>query len=490
MGRGGEGQRPSYVLLLTTVCLGGVLAPLNSTMLAVALPEIRSAFSVSLAEIGWLVSAYLIAMAVAQPLGGRLGDQLGRARVFRAGLVAFLALSLATALAPSFTVLVLFRTGQALVGAMVIPNGMAMLRESVPVNKLGMSMGLAGSAISFSAAAGPLLGAGLLLAGSWRLLFLVNVPLVGLALASLALLSYPDTGARKKFALDWVGAMAFAALLVSVTVLLNSLSGGQSSYLLGAGSIGLLAFSGLFLHRQLSSSTPIAEWKLFRNRSYAAATTYIMLNNLVMYTTLLSIPFFVKEVQNKGDVATGTLLAAMSLLMVFVAPLSGRISDRLGRRLPAVAGSLVVLAAVLLILVGLDRNVSYGYLAASLAVLGLGVGLGFGAASTAAIEAAPRELAGAAAGTSSMMRYLGSIIGVGILGAVLSSGEAVPGVGLFRLMFAILAVTAALATVAAAFIHRFPPESHGPPPKPVSAGPDLPAGRHGATGVPVSYPKP
>ncbi len=445
----------------------------------------------SLAEIGWLVSAYQIAMAVAQPLGGRLGDQLGRARVFRAGLIAFLVLSLATALAPTFTALVLFRTGQALVGAMVIPNGMAMLRESVPVKKLGMSMGITGSAISISAAAGPLLGAALLLAGSWRLLFLVNVPLVGLALASLALLSYPDTGVRKKFALDWVGAMAFAALLVSVTVLLNSLSGGQSSYLLGAGSIGLLAFSGLFLYRQLSSSTPIAEWKLFRNRSYAAATIYIMLNNLVMYTTLLSIPFFVKEVQNKGDAATGTLLAAMSLLMVFVAPLSGRISDGLGRRTPAVAGSLVVLVAVLSILAGLDRNVSYGYLAVSLAVMGLGVGLGFGAASTAAIEAAPRELAGAAAGTSSMMRYLGSIIGVGILGAVLSSGEAasgvaVPGVALFRLMFAVLAVAAALATVAATFVHRFPPESHGPAPEAVHDGPEA----TGATGVQVTYPSP
>ncbi len=102
------------------------------------------------------------------------------------------------------------------------------------------------------------------------------------------------------------------------------------------------------------------------------------------------------------------------------------------------------------------------------------MGLSFGAASTAALEAAPRELAGAAAGTNSMMRYLGSIIGVGILGAVLSSGEAVPSVGLFRQMFAVLAVTAALATVAAAFVHRFPPESPGPAPEPVSAGPDLP----------------
>ena len=119
----------------------------------------------------------------------------------------------------------------------------------------------------------------------------------------------------------------------------------------------------------------------------------------------------------------------------------------------------------------------------SLAILGLGVGLSFGAASTAALEAAPRELAGAAAGTNSMMRYLGSIIGVGILGAVLSSGEAVPGVGLFRLMFAVLAGAAALASVAAVFVHRFPPESLGPAPEPVLAGLD-------ATGVPVSYPKP
>src|SRR3970282_1586325 len=165
---GGTQRRPGYVLLLPTVCLGGVLAPLNSTMLAVALPEIRQDFSVGHAEIAWLVSAYLIAMAVAQPLGGRLGDQLRRARGFRARPGGLPALSLAAAFSPEFSVLIALRTGQALVGAAVIPNGMAMLRESVPVRRLGFSSGLTGSAISLSAAAGPLIGSALLAARCWR----------------------------------------------------------------------------------------------------------------------------------------------------------------------------------------------------------------------------------------------------------------------------------------------------------------------------------
>ena len=120
--------RPNYYLLLAAVGIGGVLAPINSTMLAVALPELRQDFGISHSEVGWLISAYLIAMAVAQPVGGRLSDQLGRARVYRAGLIGFLTFSLAAVFAPSFPTLVVFRTGQAIAGAVLIPNGMAMLR--------------------------------------------------------------------------------------------------------------------------------------------------------------------------------------------------------------------------------------------------------------------------------------------------------------------------------------------------------------------------
>ena len=211
---------------------------------------------------------------------------------------------------------------------------------------------------------------------------------------------------------------------------------------------------------------PIVEWRLFRNRSYAGATGYVLLSNLVMYTTLVSIPFFIEEVQGKGSAASGTLLGAMSITVAVAAPLGGRLSDSLGRRAPALAGSLFALLGVVMLLVGISPGVSYAYLGVSLAVLGLGIGLSSGPASTAAVESVSHELAGTASGTNSMMRYLGSIIGVGILGAILSEGSD-PDVSLFRGMFAVLLVVATFALAATLLIHRRLP---APDEEPAPAG--------------------
>ena len=425
-------------------------------MLAVALPELRRDFGVGHAEIAWLVSAYLIAMAVAQPLGGRLGDQLGRARVFRVGLLLFLVLSLAAAAAPGYLLLILFRTGQALVGAAVIPNGFAMMRESVPVNRLGRSNGLIGSVMSAAAAVGPLLGAALLTLGSWRLLFLMNVPLVLAALLALSLLNYASDRPRERMSLDWLGALAFAGVLALVTVLLNSLRGNASGLVLGAAVVAFPVLLFVFVRRQFSAATPIAEWRLFRIPSYAGATGYILLSNLVMYTTILAVPFFVEEVQGKSNLTTGTLLGAISIPVALLAPIGGYISDSVGRRPPAVIGSVLIVIGVMGLLFGISSDVTYVFLAGVLGLLGIGLGLSVGPASAAAIESTPRELAGAAAGTNSMMRYVGSIIGAGILGTVLNTGEAAPGIDLFRLIFAVLVVMSVLGTLCTLFIHRFP----------------------------------
>ncbi|MBI4571140.1 MAG: MFS transporter, partial [Chloroflexi bacterium] len=300
----------------------------------------------------------------------------------------------------------------------------------------------------------------------------MNVPLVLVALGCQALLRYPEPATRSRLNLDWFGALAFGAMLAFVTLSLNSLGGAGGLPALAAGVSGFAVMGAVFFQSQRSSARPIVEWRLFGNRTFLAATGYVLLSNLVMYTTLFSIPFFVEEVQGKGSATTGTLLGSMSVLVAFVAPAGGRLSDSHGRRLPAMAGSVVALVAMIALLAGLSADVSYWYLAVVLASLGLGLGLSIGPSNTAAIESAPRELAGTASGTNSMMRYLGSIVGAGLLGAVLSSEGGGPEVGLFRLIFVVLVAMAALACVTTLFIHRFPSTYEEPEP---AAAAELPA---------------
>jgi len=444
-----------HYVLIVGVALGGILAPLNSTMIAVALPELRDDFDINHGTIAWLISAYLIAMAVAQPVGGRLSDQLGRRRVYRAGLIAFLVCSLAATFSPTFTFLVVFRTGQAIAGAVLIPNGMAMIRESVPVQVLGRVNGLNGALIGISAAAGPLIGAGLLALGSWRLLFLMNVPVVAAALLLLIWIPYTDRPSDRRPEIDWRGTVSFAGALVVLTFLLSSLRVDREPAVLALAGAAFVVFAGAFVWSQFAAPLPLVQWQFFRIRSFAAATGTVMLSNLVMYTTLLTIPFFILEVQGGSSTRSGLLLGAMSILMAAVAPVSGRVADEVGRRWPALAGTICSLGASVYLLVGLEVDVSFGYLAFGLALLGLGVGLGFGSATTAAIESAPVELAGSAAGTNSMMRYVGSILGAGILAGVLNTEAGIPGIGTFQAILAVVAVFAAISVVFATQIHVF-----------------------------------
>ena len=180
-----------------------------------------------------------------------------------------------------------------------------------------------------------------------------------------------------------------------------------------------------------------------------------------MYTVILAIPFFIEEVQHKGHAASGTLLSAVFILSALVAPFSGRLSDLIGRRYPVTAGSALMLLGVIVLMLGIRADSPYIFISASLAVLGLGLGLSVGPSGAAAIESSPRNLAGAAAGTNSMMRYLGSIVGAGILGALLTTDSGTPEIGLFRIIFAVLAGMAALSTISSLFIHRFPTDARG-----------------------------
>ncbi len=455
-----HGHSTKTALLVAFAACCSVLAPLNSTMIAVALPEIRDAFSVSRGTVGWLVSAYLIAMAVSQPVAGRLGDQLGRGRVVRVGLLLFIAVTLAAAFAPNFAALIALRVAQAIVGAGLIPNAVALLRERASTTELGRLNGYNAAAIAAAAGLGPLLGAAALAAGSWRFIFPIGLPCAIGALLLLPRLRLGagtgDSGSRA----DWLGVALYTLLLVAVTALLGESRGGHSMWLLAGGWVAFSLALIWFVMRQRSASTPVAAWSLFRRRVFAAASMQVLLTNLAMYTTLLMVPFLVKDVLGGGAGTSGLLLGLMALFMGLAAPVGGRLSDARGRRLVALTGGGLVLLAALSLVAVLGRGVETEHLAVLLSLMGWGVGMSTGAAQTAAIESAPRTMAGAAAGTSSMMRYVGSIVGAGVLaGSLQTSAGAPPDAAAFGMLQTVIAVMAGAAVVAACLIHRFPVES-------------------------------
>jgi EmrB/QacA subfamily drug resistance transporter len=441
-------------VLIATVAIANMLTPLNSTILTVALPEIRSDLDVSHAEIAWIVSAYLIAMVVAQPLGGRVGDQLGHARTMRVSMLAFGAFSVAAALAPSFPMLVAFRAGQALAGGALAPVGMAMLRTSIDSSRLGKSAGITSSVLGLSAAFGPLIGAAMLGIGSWRWLFLVNLPIVAAGLVCLSLLGFSSAPAHEKLNLDFLGSLSLAAVFAAGTYLLSKgLESGGVAIVVSVA--GLLAAAAVFWWSQTRGKFSVAEWALFRSRSFSASTLYVMGSYMVHYTLFISMPFFVKEVHGGSDATVGLAIFAMTMTMALSAPIAGQFADRMGRRLPTTLGGLLQVAACLLLIAAVSFDPWWAFLAGALILIGGSVGVGMNVAMVAAVEAAPRDKAGSAAGTTSLLRYAGSIIGAGLLGLILSSDATSPSADVFKLLFAILLVTACLVTFVSFSIHRF-----------------------------------
>src|SRR3954447_17011480 len=164
--------------VLIAVALGALLAPLNSTMIAVALPDIVDGFDTTIGTVGWLVTTYLLALAVVQPVAGKLGDRHGRRGFVLGGLAIFGLASLGAAAAPGLTFLIVFRVLQAVSGGVVFPNGAGLIRELVPADRRGGAFGIIGGSVALAAGLGPLLGGLLLTVGGWRAIFLLNVPVL------------------------------------------------------------------------------------------------------------------------------------------------------------------------------------------------------------------------------------------------------------------------------------------------------------------------
>jgi EmrB/QacA subfamily drug resistance transporter len=443
--RSAEG-RLSESMVLAPIALGTMLAPLNSTMIAVAIPAFLEDFGRSLAWGSWIVTSYLVAMAAVQPLGGSLGDRYGRRRLFLMGLTLFVVTTIVAALSWRIEVLLVARTVQAISGAAAIPNGTALIRSLVPPERRSRAFGNVGAAIAVAAGLGPPIGGILTATLGWRWIFAANLLLLAPALF-LGWRLPADSPTPQAGRFDLRGAMLLTLGLVSLVLALTiwRLPGAPLALAPALGLFGAVAGLVLIRHGK-HSPNPVLNLALLRARGFTPAVTNVLLSNLAMYTLLLSLPLFLAGWSTWGSAQVGLLLAGLSLPTIFLSPLGGRLSDRVGRRAPVVVGACLISFGVLPFL-AIDPTWSWPHYLFPLILVGAGLGLSMAPVQATAIETAPSSQSGQAAGLFSTMRYLGSILGSSVMAAVLSGST--PPVDNFRVLYAALFLSSCGAIITA-----------------------------------------
>jgi MFS family permease len=393
-------------------------APLNSSMVAVALPRVRDDFQIGVGPLTLLVSVYLVAVAVSQPVSGKCGDAFGHRHMILGGLALLFVSSLAAVFAWNFWVLIVTRAFQGVSAAMIMPNGVAYLRRHIDPDVLGRSLGYNGAAISAGAAMGPVLGGLAVAAAGWRSMFLINVP-AAVIIAGL-IYTLPRDDPRKPFAgVDVPSLAALVAGFSGLAVLGNAARFENPALIVGAALIlpvAIVAYGALYRTR----GHGVVELRLFTNRDYATAAFSTALTNLVMYTALIAIPIYLDELRDVGEAAIGLMLFSLSVSSVAFSPWAGIFTDRSGYRSPLALGA-VILASGAASLAAIIGHLPPWAVALPLGTIGMGMAFASGASQWAAIRAWGPEVAGSAAGTQSMMRYVGSVGGAAMMAAVLGS---------------------------------------------------------------------
>jgi MFS family permease len=393
--------------------LSAALVPLGSTMVAVALAAIGHDLQADAAALTqWLVNSYLLVGIVLLGPAGKLVDRWGVDRALLLGQALFAVGAGLGFLGGSLALLVAARVTMAAGGALLVPATMAALRHATEPERRARVFGAFGAGMGLAAALGPLVGGVLVDSFGWRSIFLANLPVLAVAapLVRGVAVTRPGPGGGP---FDWVG----SALLA--TGLTLAIAGSRIG---GAGAMALCALGGAvllaFVRWERRTDDPVLDPALFGHPSFAAGAGVVALHNWVMYALVFQLPLWFGSLTGSGSAEIGRALIAMMLSMVVCAPVGGRASERLGARAVAVPGTLAALAGLLLLtrLGPLDAPPDA---VPALILIGAGLGLASAPTQSSALGAIPRRQSGMAAGALSTMRYLGGVIGIGLLGATL-----------------------------------------------------------------------
>jgi EmrB/QacA subfamily drug resistance transporter len=429
------GKARSPWAVLAVLCLGLFMILLDGTIVNIAIPRIQTSFGTSFSNIEWVMNAYILAFAVLLVTLGRFGDLWGRRKLFVGGMVLFTLGSLACGLAPSIYLLIAFRVVQGVGGAAMMPSTLSIIAAVFPADKRGAAMGVWGGVSGLASGLGPVLGGIIVqyvawpsVAASWRWVFLVNIP-VGIIGVVLALRIVPESKnptAVQTLDLPGVGLISTSLFCLTFALVEGQSYGWTSSTILALFAGAVVAF-GLFYWREHRVLQPLIDFSLFRSLNFAAGNATGLLLSAAMMGAFFTIPIFLQSVLGFSAIKAGLVMAPMSVVIIFAAPVAGMLSDRIGSKWIVAAGMFVLafglgwMAGLVPGVAKISPTTTSLSLVAPFIISGIGIGLAVAPVTSAVMATAPRERVGNASGVLSTMRQVGSLMGIAILGAVLQN---------------------------------------------------------------------
>ncbi len=406
----------------------GVLLPsvaffmvtLDALVVVTALPTVRRELGGDPAGLQWIVNAYNLTFAAGIVTAAALGDRYGRRRTFLVGLAVFTVSSAACALAPTLALLIAFRAVQGLGAAVLAPVGLTLVTTAIPVERRGAAVGLWGGISGLGVAAGPLIGGAVTEGLDWHWVFWVNVPIGIVTFAGCALVLPESRGPRR--ALDVPGmVLAAGSLCALVAALVDAPSKGWS----GAHTLGLLAVAAGalagFVVRERRAAAPMIPLGLFRSWTFSAAALANLLSAAAIFSAAFVMSAWFQVGLGYGPLATGLRFLPWTLTPLFVAPLAGTLSDRLGPRRVAVPGLLLQAAGFIWIVLLAGSGATELAFVPPFLVAGVGISLALPSLPAAALGDLPSSSLGPAAGVVSTTQRVGSVVGVAVITAVFAA---------------------------------------------------------------------
>jgi EmrB/QacA subfamily drug resistance transporter len=395
---------------------------LDSTILNVALPTLQKDLHASIAGLQWVSDAYLLVVASLLMLTGSAADRLGRKRLFLIGLTGFSLGSLLCSLAPNTGSLIALRMLQGLGGSMLTPVSLSIVRNTFHDSReRAQALGIWSGIFGVAAASGPVVGGVLVSSVGWRSIFWVNVP-IGAAMIAATIRYVPESRAPRPRSVDVPGQLLMIAFLGSLTyaVIQGPVAGWAAPpilALLAVAAVSLLAFVAV----ERRQREPLLELRFFRSQPFTGASVIAVLAFVVLGGFLFVITLYLQQVRGDSPLRAGLSLLPAMVVMALAAPVAGQVTGRHGARVPLVASG-VLIAVGMALLLGLGPGTSFALIAVAMVVAGAGLGLVNPPITHIGVSGMPPDQAGVASAVISATRQLGSVLGVAVMGDLVTTG--------------------------------------------------------------------